>query len=113
MTEVVSFGAEVADPITGFDAVSAAAVHLGSGDGPAHCYVVHVEPGGRIGEHETGFAQLFIVVSGAGWVKVDGMLHRAEAGQAVVLPRGVMHEKGSEDGMVAVMVQMYDMADQP
>ena len=53
------------------------------------------EAGGEIGEHETGFGQLFVVVDGAGWVVSGSDRHEVGIGDAVFLPRGVMHAKGS------------------
>ena len=85
------------------------AVHLGSGSGESHSYVLHFEPGGTIGEHKTGFGQLFIVIEGQGWVRSDGELHQVGVGDTIFLPRGVMHSKGSESGMTAVMVQSFDL----
>jgi len=69
--------------------------------------VLHFEAGGEIGEHETGFGQLVVV--GAGWA-VSGSDHsEVEIGDAVFLPRGVMHAKGSESAMTVVMIEMYDL----
>jgi hypothetical protein len=73
MPDVIKFTADVADGIVGFGATGASSVHLGSGSGESHAYVVHFDPGGEIGMHEAGFDQLFLVVSGHAWLTVDGV----------------------------------------
>jgi quercetin dioxygenase-like cupin family protein len=92
-----------------YGAQSTTSVHLGSGSGESHAYVLHFEAGGEIGEHETGFGQLFVVIGGAGWVVSGSDRHKVKLGDAVLLPRGVTHTKGSKSGMTALMIQMYDL----
>jgi quercetin dioxygenase-like cupin family protein len=82
-------------------------VQLKSG-GPkmTHIYCVYVEPGGSIGAHPAGFAQLFLVVNGSGWATgPDGERIALTAGQGVYVSPGEVHAKGSESGMTAIMVQ--------
>jgi len=55
--------------------------------------------GGEIGAHRAGFAQLFLVVDGLGWVAdVDGVRCPLQTGQGAVIARGEVHGKGSEAG---------------
>ena len=96
-------------PITNYSSRLASSVHLGSGSGESHTYALHFEPGGEIGEHETGFGQLFIVTDGSGWVKSESGHHDVATGDVIFLPRGVQHAKGSETGMTALMVQAFDL----
>lgn len=103
------FDRNSATAITNYSSRSASAVHLGSGAGESHAYVVQFGPDGEIGEHETGFGQLFIVVEGSGWVRAGSKMHDVEVGDVVHLDRGELHAKGSSSGMTAVMVQMFDM----
>jgi quercetin dioxygenase-like cupin family protein len=109
VTRLFRFDRSVASAVESYGSQSTASVHLGSGSGESHAYVLHFEAGGEIGEHETGFGQLFVVVGGAGWVVSGSDRYEVELGDAVFLPRGVMHAKGSESGMTAVMIQMYDL----
>jgi quercetin dioxygenase-like cupin family protein len=110
VTELIRFDKSVATAVESYGARSTTSVHLGSGSGESHAYVLHFEAGGEIGEHETGFGQLFVVVDGAGWVVSASDRHEVGIGDAVFLPRGVMHAKGSESGMTAVMIQMENLA---
>ena len=104
---IVDFSASHAQPIETYESVAASAVRLGDGEGEAHVYGVHVEAGGRIGEHPIGFGQLFLVVTGSGWVSgADGRRVAVAAGQGAYFEKGERHAKGSETGMTAVMVQV-------
>jgi quercetin dioxygenase-like cupin family protein len=109
MPDVIRFTPDAADAVLGFGATGSSSVHLGSGSGESHAYVLHFDPGGEIGMHEAGFDQLFLVVSGDAWLTVVGDTVELRSGEAGVVPRGSMHAKGSRHGGTAVMVQMLDM----
>lgn len=109
MPEVIRFDRSAADVVENYGARGTSSIHLGSGSGRSHAYVLHFDPGGFIGNHETGFGQLFVVVSGGAWVDVEGERIDVAPGQAVVIQRGVLHSKGSESGGTVVMVQMFDL----
>jgi quercetin dioxygenase-like cupin family protein len=109
VTRLIRFDKSVASTVENYGARATSSVHLGSGSGESHAYVLHFEAGGEIGEHETGFGQLFVVVGGAGWVVSGSDRYEVGLGDAVFLPRGVMHAKGSENGMTAVMIQMDNL----
>jgi quercetin dioxygenase-like cupin family protein len=108
--ELIGFGPSRAVTIDRFDSTGTGSVHLGFGEGEAHVYVLHFAAGGEIGRHEAAFGQLFVVVDGAGWVEGDRS-ERAPivAGEAAYFRRGEVHAKGSDTGMVAVMVQVRDL----
>ena len=110
MPEVIRFDPVVADVISDFGSTGASSVHLGSGAGESHAYVLHFDPGGEIGPHEAGFDQLFVVVSGDAWLTVDDTTVELTSGEAGVVRRGAMHAKGSRGGATVVMVQMFTMA---
>ena len=87
-----------------------ASVKILEGSGEAHAYVLEFEPGGEIGPHEAGFGQLFVALSGSGWVAgADGERVALAEGDAAFFPRGDVHSKGSETGMTALMVQVRDL----
>lgn len=59
-----------------------------------------------VGAHPTGFCQLFMVVQGTGWVAAeDGVRVELRAGQGAYFEQGEIHSKGSDAGMLAIMVQ--------
>lgn len=104
---VVEFARSCAQPIELFGSISASSVRLADGHGEAHVYCVYFGPGGSIGEHPTGFGQLFLVMDGSGWVTgADGSRVTLSAGQGAFFENGERHSKGSERGMTALMVQV-------
>ena len=107
---VIDFSRSSAQPIELFDSISASSVRLADGNGEAHVYCIYFEPGGSIGEHPTGFGQLFLVMDGNGWVSdADGARIALNAGQGAFFEKGERHSKGSESGMTALMVQVSSL----
>ena len=104
---LVSFGPDLATPITTYQSSGAAAQALADGAGEAHVYAVHFAAGGAIGAHPAGFGQLFLIVSGTGWVAgADGVRHEVPAGSGALIARGEVHAKGSAAGCSALMIQV-------
>jgi quercetin dioxygenase-like cupin family protein len=84
-------------------------LEIAEGEGEAHAYVLYFEPGGEIGPHEAGYGQLFLALSGEGWVAGgDGTRQTLATGEAAFISRGEIHSKGSETGLTALMVQVRD-----
>lgn len=107
--QLIDFSEQLAQPITQFDSQFARSVCLGHGQGELHLYAVYFGPQGLIGPHPTGFCQFFLVVSGAGWTAgADGKRVALQAGQGVRFDKGETHAKGSESGMLALMVQFSE-----
>lgn len=72
----------------------------------AHAVVIEIAPGGVVGRHPAGVPQLFVVVSGSGWVSgSDGQREPIGAGEAVVWEEGEEHESGSDEGMTVLAVE--------
>jgi quercetin dioxygenase-like cupin family protein len=72
----------------------------------ARVVVIEVAPGGVVGRHPAAVSQLFVVVTGSGWVSgVEGDREPIEAGEAVLWKQGEEHESGSETGMTALVVE--------
>jgi quercetin dioxygenase-like cupin family protein len=107
---VIDFSRNTAEPIKLFESVAASSVCIGDGHGDAHVYCIYIEPGGSIGEHPTGFCQLFLIIQGSGWVTgADGSRVSLTTGQGVIFENGERHSKGSENGMTALMVQVSEL----
>lgn len=103
---LISFSADEARRIDQFESRGASSVDLAHGAGESHAYAIHIEPGGVIGPHPAGFDQLFLVVRGSGWVAgADGVRQAVGAERGAFIPTGEIHSKGSDVGMLAVMVQ--------
>ena len=72
----------------------------------AHVVVIEVEPGGVVGRHPAGVAQLYAVVRGSGWAcGADDVRVQLEAGDAVLFEPGEDHESGSDAGMTAFVIE--------
>src|ERR1043165_1927699 len=107
--KLIEFTPEHAQPIELFEIAGASAVALGDGAGEAHVYCLHFEPGGKIGEHPTGFGQLFLVVRGGGWAWGAGGRAPPGAARGFCFERAEVQSRGSEPGMVAGGVQVSEL----
>ena len=104
---IIEFSPQEMQPITQFQSSGAASTILAAGEGNSRVHGLCFEPGGQIGGHPTGLAQLFLIVRGGGWaVGRDGRRVDLTAGQCVFFERGEQHAKGSDTGMTALMVQV-------
>ena len=73
--------------------------------------VIELAPGGVVGRHPAVAAQLFVVVSGTGWVSgSDRDRVPIRAGEAVAWEPGQEHESGSDEGMTALVVEAESLA---
>ena len=112
--KLIEFSPEHARPVELFESVNASSVALGDGAGEAHVYCIHFGPGGSMGEHRAGFGQLLLVIQGEGWASGRaGQRVALSAGQGVYFERGELNAKGSETGMVAIMVQVAELEPPP
>jgi quercetin dioxygenase-like cupin family protein len=110
--QIVPLDPSLAHPIGPrlFEVRLASAVELAAGTGEAHAYLLSFEPGGAIGPHAAEFGQLFLAVSGDGWVSGrDGVRTALREGDAAFFERGEIHAKGSETGLTALMIQVRDL----
>ena len=98
-------------PILDYQALSAHSASIGEGSGEIHIHWLRFEPGGKIGPHPAGFAQLFVPVAGSGWAAgADGQRRAITPGEAALFARDEVHSKGSDVGMSALMIQVSAFA---
>ncbi len=72
----------------------------------ARTIMMHVPPGGVVGEHEAATRQLFCIVAGRGWVSGgDGRRRDIRPFQAAHWVPGERHTAGTDHGMVAVVLE--------
>ncbi|MDT0319627.1 cupin domain-containing protein [Streptomyces millisiae] len=77
-----------------------------SAEGPVELTWLTVQPGGTIGAHPASATQLFLVVSGEGWVAgADGARVDVSAGWGVRWEAGERHASGTATGLVALAVE--------
>lgn len=100
------FDPGIAHPITQYESRG---VSMGRGirfEGDARIDCMHISAGGVVGYHEATKPQLFMCVSGSGWVTGTDRRHvPIHPGQAAFWSAGELHESGSETGMMAVVVE--------
>jgi quercetin dioxygenase-like cupin family protein len=77
---------------------------------PFQAVCFHIGAGGRIARHPATSRQLLAVVEGSGWVSGDdGEAQQISSGEAVVWEEGEEHETGSDDGMVAIVLESPEL----
>jgi quercetin dioxygenase-like cupin family protein len=108
--QIIEVGPEQSRDITRYDSRGLRAQALVRGEAAA-VTVLRVAGGGEIGRHPTVVDQLFLVVSGRGQVcGDDGVWHPIGAGQAALWTAGEQHTTRAEEDLVAVVVEMPDLA---
>ncbi|MFI0724275.1 hypothetical protein [Streptomyces sp. NPDC021224] len=84
----------------------AVATRIAAGDGAVHLTYLKVDAGGTIGVHPAPSPQMFLVLSGDGWVAgPDGTRIPITAGQGVCWDRSEGHASGTENGFTALAVE--------
>ena len=97
-------------PIADYASHGAASIEWAHGAGPVHVHTIRFAPGGAIGPHPTGSGQLFVPLAGEGWVSGPGGERQPlQVGQVAIFACGELHAKGSDTGLVALMVQVADL----
>ena len=109
--QVIDFSPEWAEPIHDYGSTGASRVPIGHGTGAMRAHCIHFRPGSNIGEHEAGPNQLFLVVEGEGWVAgADGRRLAVRRGQGALFEAGELHSKGSDSGMIAIVIQVSELS---
>ncbi len=88
--DVIEYSAEQTRQIQSFSSVAARSVELAHGRGESHVYAIAIAPGGSIG--------------------ADGAKHPLREGQGAFIRKGEWHAKGSEAGLLALMVQASEFS---
>ncbi|CAN5720199.1 hypothetical protein BH24ACT15_BH24ACT15_26220 [soil metagenome] len=106
LSEVEVFDAGDERAITQFGSRGAHWAGIARSGGEAAISRMRFEAGAILGMHPAAASQLFIVVEGAGWVRVrDHPATDVAVGQVVMWRAGEEHESGSAAGMTAVIVE--------
>lgn len=90
-----------------FDSVGATATRVAAGEGPIHLTGLTIEPGGTIGSHPAPVSQLFLVITGEGWVAgPDGRRIPVAAGDGVRWEPGEEHASSTTAGLAALALEV-------
>ncbi|MCX7591976.1 MAG: cupin domain-containing protein [Kiritimatiellae bacterium] len=75
------------------------------------CARLTLPPGASIGIHQhSGEDEIFLVLSGTGWLEEDGVRQRVSAGDAILTGKGGAHaiaNAGDEDLVVVAIIVCY------
>lgn len=94
--------------ITLFDSRNCSSFEMGQGQ--SHIYYLNFEKNSMIGPHIAGYEQLFLVLSGNGWVAgQDDCPQPIESGEIAHFSEGERHSKGSYEGMTVMMIQLENL----
>ena len=89
-----------------YDSIGLHATRIAAGDGQARLVCLRLDPGGVVGTHPAGAAQLFLVVAGDGWIAgPDGERVPITSGWGVRWAEGEIHTSGTDTGMTALTVE--------
>lgn len=100
------FDQQVGRRVDRFDSVDATISRIVRTPESVHIGCMHIGAKGVVGYHPAVVDQLFVVVSGEGWVRGEGDERvPIVAGQAAFWMAGEGHESGSEAGMVALVIE--------
>ena len=82
---------------------------LSEADSP-HIGCMHLDVKGKVGWHQAPIPQLFIVVSGEGWVRAGEEAEiPVSAGSAVYWSKDEWHETRTETGLTAMVIEAESM----
>jgi quercetin dioxygenase-like cupin family protein len=105
---IFSFDAATARPLTAFGSANASIAPLARPSGFVQLVCMRLEAGGVVGMHPATIPQLFLVVTGEGWVRAGtGERVPIRAGLAAFWEAGEEHESGTEAqaGMMAIVLE--------
>src|SRR5206468_1174998 len=92
-------------PIAQHGSSGAAVAGIARVDGPAQVVYIRLDAGGVLGEHPAATAQLFLVVTGSGWVRAGADRRDVAAGSGAFWEPNELHESGTDDGLTAIVVE--------
>lgn len=96
----------VANLIHQHESQNAAITHLLENIGEATINAIYLGMNGVLGKHEAHHDQLFVIVSGRGWVQSgDDEPIAVRTGQAILWQAGELHTSGTHHGMVGIVIE--------
>lgn len=105
--KIFAFDARIGKEITSFGSKKVLFTRIANLSDEAQISAMEIFPQGVIGGHQAATPQLFLVVSGAGWVRGKEQEKVAvKFGEAVFWEAGEWHESGSDEGMKAIVIEV-------
>src|SRR5690348_2031164 len=92
--------------ITRHESTGLLATRIATSEGTVRLTHLKVEPGGTIGTHPAPSPQMFLMITGDGWIAgSDGTRILITAGQGVCWARDEEHTSGTDNGFTAIAVE--------
>lgn len=112
--QIFRFDSAVGRPLTAFGSAAVTLNPIVRCPTATQVGCMRLAAGGVIGYHPAGVPQLFLVVEGAGWVRgAEPTRTPIATGQAAFWDAGEWHESGTEEGMVAVVIEAESLTPAP
>ncbi len=104
--KIYRFGPPAGKILSSFDSRHARLSGIAHLQAEAQVSNLYLEPDGMVGLHPASTPQLFLVVSGSGWVysETSGRVP-ISAGQAAYWEKGEQHASGTDSGLTAVIIE--------
>jgi quercetin dioxygenase-like cupin family protein len=100
------FDIDTSQVITQHDSHNAAISDMLEIDAPCSIICIHLGAGGILGGHEAATNQLFLIVSGQGWLATaEGQTVNLQTGMAIFWEAGEWHESGTHNGLMAIVIE--------
>jgi hypothetical protein len=107
--KIFDFGKEAGKHITKFDS-NFVMSRIILTDKPAHIGCMHLEADGIIGYHQAVVPQLFLVVSGEGFVRGENeAIYSIKAGEAAFWVKDEFHETSTKTGLTAIVIESEEL----
>ena len=104
--KIYTLSEETSKEITSFNSNNSFYSRIIKNQDPSSIGFIQIDPNGNIGRHEAPSDQLFIVISGQGWVTgKDEIKHEILQGDSALWKSGELHESGSMTGMIAIVIE--------
>ena len=108
--KIFNFDKDSGREITNFDSKHAIFSRIIQHKKSVHIGCFHIGAEGVVGSHPATVHQLFLVLSGQGWVVgKEGVKYHIQAGRAAYWEPEEIHESGSEEGMTVIVIEGDDL----
>lgn len=112
--KLFTFDPKLGRGITGFGSAKAHISRIAQTDRQVSMVCILLEPGGILGMHPATQNQLFVVVSGEGWIRSgDSARVSIQAFQAAFWEAGENHETSTDSGLTAIVIEGQDLQPHP
>jgi hypothetical protein len=108
--KIFKFNKEIGKEILKYESRNSIFSKILNHSNPIQIGCISVGQDGIVGLHEATISQLFLVVQGEGWVSgKESTRYNIDSGYAAFWERGEIHESGSEEGMLVIVIESENL----